>query len=153
VEHPFAGSPRRPAAAVRAASLVERLRRALQSSRGPRPPCIDPGAVITLRLARRADAGALEQLAQLASTAAPRGAALLAEVDGQLWAALPLSGGDALRDPFRPTAELCALLGMRASQLDGGDPPLHDEPGAAAAATRARSSAAAAAPARPREAA
>ena len=48
----------------------------------------------------------------------PRGRVVLAEVDGDIVAALPLGGGAALTDPFRPTAHLLPLLRLRAAQLD-----------------------------------
>jgi hypothetical protein len=47
---------------------------------------------------------------------------LVAEVDGELCAALPLDGGEAFADPFRPTGELVSLLEMRAVQLRGSLP-------------------------------
>jgi hypothetical protein len=43
---------------------------------------------------------------------------LLAEVDGQLRAALALTGGAVIADPFHPTADLIDLLHARAHQLD-----------------------------------
>jgi hypothetical protein len=76
---------------------------------------------VTIRPAEAQDAAALSRLAVLDSTSAPRGAVLLAEVDGELWAALPLGGGPAIGDPFRPSADLVRLLELRASQLAGGD--------------------------------
>jgi hypothetical protein len=44
---------------------------------------------------------------------------LLAEVDGQLLAALALSDGSVVADPFHRTADLIELLRARAHQLDG----------------------------------
>ena len=44
---------------------------------------------------------------------------LVAEQAGELVAALPLDGGNALADPFKPTADIVALLQMRARQLQG----------------------------------
>jgi hypothetical protein len=75
-------------------------------------------ATLTIRIAAPADVAALDRLAQLDS--APRRApapTLLAEVGGELRAALPLDGGPAIADPFRPTAELVAILAARARQL------------------------------------
>jgi hypothetical protein len=46
---------------------------------------------------------------------------LVAEVGGELVAALPLDGGDAVADPFRPTAALVEMLTLRAQQLRDGD--------------------------------
>ena len=42
---------------------------------------------------------------------------LVAEVGGELWAALWLDDHHAVADPFRPTGELVALLVERARQL------------------------------------
>ena len=60
---------------------------------------------------------ALERLAQLDSRHAPRGAVLVAEVGGELWAAISIDDRRAIADPFRPTGELVALLEERARQL------------------------------------
>ena len=73
---------------------------------------------LTIRLAAPADGVDLGRLAELDSAPplAPT-PTLVAEVDGELRAALPLDGGRAIADPFRPTAELVALLAERARQL------------------------------------
>ena len=42
---------------------------------------------------------------------------LVAAVDGDVCAALPLSGGTAIANPFRRTAEIVAMLTARAKQL------------------------------------
>jgi hypothetical protein len=93
-----------------------------------RPPALAPTAAITLRLADPGEETAIERLAGLSGRVAPSGRYLLAEVDGQLWAALPLGGGEAFADPFLPAMEVKALLSLRAAQLDavlaGGDSPL-----------------------------
>ena len=74
-------------------------------------------STLTLRYAGPADAAAIDQLAQLDSRRAPRGVVLVAEVAGDLWAAVSLDDGHAIADPFRPTGELTALLTARAGQL------------------------------------
>jgi hypothetical protein len=76
----------------------------------------DPRA-LTLRHAVPADADELDRLAQLDSRRAPRGVVLVAEVGGELWAAVSLDDMHAVADPFRPTGELVALLVARARQL------------------------------------
>jgi hypothetical protein len=63
------------------------------------------------------DAAALRRLATLDSKSAPAGDALVAEVDGELLAAVSLDGDVVIADPFRPTADLVAMLEMRARQL------------------------------------
>ena len=77
---------------------------------------------VTLRLAEATDTRRLAVLAQLDSAPAPRGPMLIAEVDGRLRAALPLDGGPPVADPFRRSADLVALLRMRAGQMS-------DQPG------------------------
>ncbi len=72
---------------------------------------------LTLRYAVPADADALDRLAQLDSRHAPRGVVLVAEVGGELWAAISVDGHQAVADPFRPTGEVVALLAQRARQL------------------------------------
>lgn len=76
-----------------------------------------PVTRVTLRYAVAADSDRLRTLAQLDSTPAPTGPALVAEVDGRLRAALPLDGTPAIADPFHRGNELVELLRLRASQL------------------------------------
>ena len=72
---------------------------------------------LVLRLARPDDEDAIDRLAQLDSRRAPRGLVLVAEVDGDLWAAVSVDDAHAVADPFHPTGELVALLVERARQL------------------------------------
>ena len=74
---------------------------------------------VTVRLAEGHDALALRRLAALDSADVPRAPTLLAEVDGQAVAALPVLGGRAIADPFSRTAALVAMLELRAMQLRG----------------------------------
>jgi hypothetical protein len=78
---------------------------------------IDGCDAVTIRRARRDDATALLQLAALDGAAPLGGDVLVAEVGGELWAALSLTDGRRIGDPFRPTAEALALLELRASAL------------------------------------
>ena len=87
-------------------------------SRTARAPQVSRGAVISIRLAGTSEEAAIERLAQLAERPAPTGRALVAEVDGELWAALPLATGSLIVDPFRPSSEVQQLLTLRASQLE-----------------------------------
>jgi hypothetical protein len=82
-----------------------------------RAPHVARGAVISIQLVDSDESAALERLAQLAESPAPSGRALVAEVDGELWAALPLATGKLLVDPFRPSSEVQQLLSLRAAQL------------------------------------
>jgi hypothetical protein len=72
---------------------------------------------VTIRRASAADSSSLERLAILDSSSPPTGGALLAEVDGELWAALELDGRAAIADPFRPSGELVDLLRYRAEAM------------------------------------
>jgi len=76
---------------------------------------------IIIRLAATNDAPALARLAALDSRRVPPGRLLVAQVDGELWAATS-STGAVIADPFRPTADLVALLTLRAAQLELGEP-------------------------------
>jgi hypothetical protein len=73
----------------------------------------------TIREARPADADALSRLAELDSARVPAGRVLVGELDDELVAAVPIAGGPAIADPYRPTSALVSLLGLRAAQLRG----------------------------------
>jgi hypothetical protein len=98
---------RRRKADVRRRAAAARLRTAAI----PRSPDV------TMRLASSGDAGALERLAQLDSARSPSGPTLVAEVGGELVAALPLDGGRPLADPFTHTTDIVRMLELRAAQL------------------------------------
>jgi hypothetical protein len=76
-----------------------------------------PGASITLRLATGDDDEAIARLAALYDRPLPSSPLLLAEVDGELHAALTLTGARELMEPYLPTAALVELLALRAKQL------------------------------------
>jgi hypothetical protein len=61
---------------------------------------------LTIRSATTADQFAIRRLAVLDSASPPTGEVLLAEIDGELWAA-----------PFRPSADVVDLLRFRAGRL------------------------------------
>jgi hypothetical protein len=72
---------------------------------------------ITIRHSHQADRAALARLAALDDRpGAVENDALLGFVDGELRAALALSGGEAIADPFAHTSELVELLELRAAQ-------------------------------------
>jgi hypothetical protein len=75
----------------------------------------------TVRRSHAGDQVELERLAILDSARAPRGPALIAEVDSRIFAALPLGSGRPIADPFEPTAELIALLELRRAQIDSAE--------------------------------
>lgn len=72
---------------------------------------------ITIRHATPGDASDLERLAQLEGVGPPAGDVLVAEVDGQLSAAVELGGGSVIADPFRPSGEASELLRLRVERL------------------------------------
>jgi hypothetical protein len=105
--------------------LVGWMRRLVLPARQPearfRSPALDAATVITLRLVDHVDGdGSIEQLVQLSGEARPAGLSLLAEVDGEPWAALSVEDRQLLADPFHPTAELGSLLTLRLAQLEAG---------------------------------
>ena len=72
---------------------------------------------VRIRIAREDDMQGLERLAALDSAAVPAGRLVVAEVGAELWAARQVDGARAIADPFRPTADLLALLALRCHQL------------------------------------
>jgi hypothetical protein len=105
--------------------LSRELRRAgragFRSAAAGKSPTTSAPAV-TLRFACAEDDRALERLAQLDSARTPRAPQLVAEVGGQLRAALSLTDGAVVANPFDHTSELVNLLRARAAQLSGQRP-------------------------------
>jgi hypothetical protein len=88
----------------------------------------EPGDVV-IRRASAADAPALVRLGALDSAhhagrllaaSADQQRVLVAEIDGEIEAALAVDGGVSVADPFRPSAPHRQLLALRARQLGGG---------------------------------
>jgi hypothetical protein len=99
--------------------VIQRLinRRRGASAPGERTP-LDAGLGFTIRFAYPDDEAALRRLAALDSKPLPAGRLLVAEVGGELWAAVTISGHpEVIADPFRHTAALVALLRERAESL------------------------------------
>ena len=71
---------------------------------------------ITITQSTEANSDEVWRLALLDDRRAPRGPALLAYVDGQLRAAVGLVDGQAVADPFHPTADLVEMLRFQARQ-------------------------------------
>ena len=78
----------------------------------PKHPTLDPTVVI--RAARGSDGDALDELARVDSQRPLAGEVLLAEQDGVLVAAA--AGERVVADPFRPTADVVALLRLHAGR-------------------------------------
>jgi hypothetical protein len=72
---------------------------------------------VTIRWATPDDAPQVDTLAALDEAPHPPAPLLLAIVGEELWVALSLGNGAMLRDPFRPTTELAALVRERGRQL------------------------------------
>ena len=73
---------------------------------------------ILIRSSNEHDAPALARLAALDSAQPLSGTVLVAEVDGELRAALPIDGGVSIADPFAQTAHLVELLSAHAAALE-----------------------------------
>jgi hypothetical protein len=70
---------------------------------------------VTLRPTNAADGRAIQRLAELESRwFPPPGPHLVAVTEGRVDAAISLSTGEVIADPFRRTAELCELLRLHA---------------------------------------
>lgn len=79
---------------------------------------------VTIRYAFPDDAETVRRLAVTDSRSVPPGPLLLAEVGGEVWAAVSLSDHrEAIADPFRPTSELVLMLHERARRLAGVELP------------------------------
>jgi hypothetical protein len=76
---------------------------------------------LTIRRATAADAFALKRLAAIDSASPPTGDVLLAEMGDELWAAVSVETGASVADPFRPSADLVALLRFRARRMRNED--------------------------------
>jgi hypothetical protein len=71
---------------------------------------------ITIRRANPADGDALVRLAGRDSQHLPSDEFMLAEVGGELWAAVGVTTGQLVADPFRPSGEVAEFLRVRAER-------------------------------------
>ena len=95
--------------------LREEAVRALRAQRRQERDSSD--LCLTVRRLANSNIDAIRRLAELDGKPTPIGAVLVAEVAEELVAAVPVDGGEALADPFKPTADIVALLRLRARQL------------------------------------
>jgi hypothetical protein len=72
---------------------------------------------VLTRRATAADAARIDELARLDDKRLPAGPFLVADVNGEIVAAVSLSSATVVADPFRLTSDTVALLRLRASQL------------------------------------
>lgn len=107
------------------ADRAERARHMRESARASAGRATGVGAdgeldvTIVLRIAGPVDSRALADLAGLDSAGVPAAPVLIAEADGQIRAAISLSDGAVIADPFHRTAAARQLLRARAAQLHG----------------------------------
>ena len=92
-------------------NILNKLRGPLQS--------VPTSADVVIRYARPDEADALATLAQLDSSRVPRGDVIVADVQGELWAAVSVEDGHAVANPFRPSGELTFRLSERAREIHG----------------------------------
>lgn len=97
-------------------------------------PMNTPSQILAIRLATDADAADLQRLVALDQRTMPQGKVLLGIVDGETRAAVSVADGGTVSDPFHATADVVALLKLRAERLRPGA-----DRAAAAHATRVRS--------------
>ena len=113
---------------VAAAQIADRhaaaaaFRAARDAATPPLPSPSRPARTSCCAAARRGTPTALTRLAQLDGAPRPAGAMLVAELDGEIVAAVPFDGGRAIADPFRPTAALVELLHARTRLLADAAP-------------------------------
>jgi hypothetical protein len=81
-----------------------------------------------IRTATDHDSRALRQIAELDSQSPVAGPALVGEIAGRTAAALSLTSGRAVADPFQETAQLVSQLRLRARALEAVErtPSLHE---------------------------
>ena len=78
-------------------------------------------ASVTIRPARETDRTALGELAALDSGRMPSPPVLVAELSGEIVAAVGIGSGERVANPFVPTAAVLELLCMRARRLADAD--------------------------------
>lgn len=80
------------------------------------------GSTVALRLARRDEHDIIRRIAALDDAKPLTGDALLALVDAEPVAALSLTDGRVVANPFVPTAQAVSLLRLRARQISDAAP-------------------------------
>jgi hypothetical protein len=104
------------------------MRSACQEGRPDHIDALEWRSPVALRRAAPSDEGALRRLAELDSRRLPPGPHLVAVREGRVDAALSLTTGEVVADPFRRTAELVELLrchpGARTGDLGRRSPSL-----------------------------
>jgi hypothetical protein len=80
-------------------------------------------STLSIRRAGPADDHVIARVSRLDSALPLAGPKLVAEVDGEIVAAISLENGTRVADPFRPTASIVEVLRLRRAQL--GTAPNH----------------------------
>lgn len=86
---------------------------------------VEPGRAqypVAIRRAHDSDVPVLRDLAALDSAAPLAGPALVAVIEGRIWAAIDLDGDRVIADPFLPTEPAVELLRLRVAQVRGAEP-------------------------------
>jgi hypothetical protein len=76
-------------------------------------------AGITIRLSRPTDTDELGRVAQRDSRPLPDGELLIAAAEGEIRAAISVSAGEVIADPFHRTEDLLRMLVVRREQMQG----------------------------------
>jgi len=82
--------------------------------RTPKEP--ESGSIV-IRPAQAADEDAVRRVAQRDTRNVPEGELLIAAVGGEVRAAISLTSGEVIADPFRRTEELVRVLALRRAQM------------------------------------
>lgn len=82
-----------------------------------------PTTAVTIRPAYPDDEAAIRRLAALDSAPVPAWPFLVAEVGGELRAALSLASGGVIADPFHGTVQLVAMLRVYAGPIEPAEQP------------------------------
>jgi hypothetical protein len=77
----------------------------------------------TIRLAADSDLPAITRLAELDSARVPRGRVLIAEIGGNVVAAISLESRALFADPFVSTADVVKVLRAEAAAMETADDP------------------------------
>jgi hypothetical protein len=77
----------------------------------------------TIRLAANSDLPAIARLAELDSARLPRGRVLIAELRGNVVAAISVESGVLFADPFVSTADVVKVLRAKAAAMEAADDP------------------------------
>ena len=72
---------------------------------------------VLMRRSTGADCARIRVLARLDDKRLPTGPFVVAEVSGEIVAAVSLTTGTVVADPFRPTSDAVAMLRLRAAQM------------------------------------